>query len=386
MSASDSKSRPALRSCGESSECEAAPLRAGAARAGNESGAESEAKSVVLKSGGRQSIVVVSPAMREANNGNWHTAHRWSKFLSTHCDTALVKSWPTAGVSPAAATAPQAMIALHARRSADSIHAWAKHCPGKPLIVVLTGTDLYRDIQHDAVAQQSLALATHLVVLQEDGLQAVPDQWRSKTQVIFQSAPGLKPAWKASQRFRAVMVGHLRSEKDPLTFMKAALQLGKEKIHLDQIGDALEATFAVQAKETQRQNPHYHWLGGLPRAVTRQRIKRAHVLVNCSMMEGGAQVILEAVQSDTPVLASRISGNVGMLGADYAGYFPVGDAAALAALLRRCAAEPEFLALLKGQCARRAPLFAPAAEERHVLNLVLSAINPPSAQTPHHRG
>ena len=125
------------------------------------------------------------------------------------------------------------------------------------------------------------------------------------------------------------------------------------------------------------QNPRYRWLGGLPRAVTRQRIKRAHVLVNCSEMEGGAHVILEAVQSGTPVLASRISGNVGMLGADYAGYFPVGDAAALAALVRRCAAEPEFLALLQSQCKRRAPLFAPDAEQRHVLNLVLSAINSP---------
>jgi putative glycosyltransferase (TIGR04348 family) len=330
MSANDSNSRPALRSCGESSECDAAPPPAEVELPGAElgalSGAESEAKSVVLKSNGRKSIVLVSPAMREANNGNWHTALRWSKFLVGHCDTALVKSWPPAGGISTTAPAPQAMIALHARRSAESIHAWAHACPEKPLIVVLTGTDLYRDIQHDAAAQESLALATHLVVLQEDGLQAVPEQWRSKTRVIFQSAPSLKPALKSSQRFRAVMVGHLRSEKDPLTFMQAAAQLREDNLYLDQIGDALEATFAVQADETHRQNPHYRWLGGLPRAATRQRIKRAHVLVNCSLMEGGAQVILEAVQSGTPVLASRISGNIGMLGADYSGYFPVGDA------------------------------------------------------------
>ena len=338
---------------------------------------ESEAKSVFLKSSVLKSIVLVSPAMREANNGNWHTAQRWSKFLSGHCDTALIKSWPPASGNSAAARAPQAMIALHARRSADSIHAWAKSCPDKPLIVVLTGTDLYRDIQHDAAAQESLALASHLVVLQEDGLQALPEPWRSKARVIFQSAPALKPARKSSQRFRAVMVGHLRAEKDPLTFMQAAAQLPEDGIYLDQIGDALEAKFAVQADETHSQNPRYRWLGGLPRAVTRQRIKRAHVLVNCSVMEGGAHVILEAVQSGTPVLASRISGNIGMLGGDYAGYFPVGDAEALVGLVRRCAAEPEFLALLQSQCNRRAPLFAPDAEQRHVLNLVLSAINSP---------
>ena len=130
------------------------------------SGAESEGKSVSLKTSLRNAIVLVSPAMREANNGNWHTAQRWSKFLSGHCDTALVKSWPPAGGSSSAAHAPQAMIALHARRSAESIRAWAKSCPEKPLIVVLTGTDLYRDIQYDADAQKSLALASHLVVLQ----------------------------------------------------------------------------------------------------------------------------------------------------------------------------------------------------------------------------
>ena len=341
------------------------------------SGVESEAKSVVLKSNVRKSIVLVSPAMREANNGNWHTAQRWSKFLSSHCDTALVKSWPAAGGISTAPQAPQAMIALHARRSAESVQAWAGQHPEKPLIVVLTGTDLYRDIQHDAAAQKSLALASHLVVLQEAGLQALPEPWRGKARVIFQSAPALKPALKSSQRFRAVMVGHLRDEKDPLTYMQAAAQLRENNIYLDQVGDALDAKFAVQAEETHSQNPNYRWLGGLPRAATRQRIKRAHVLVNCSLMEGGAHVILEAVQSGTPVLATRINGNVGMLGADYAGYFAVGDAGALAGLVQRCMAEPDFLALLQTQCSRRAPLFDTAAERRHVLNLVLSALDGP---------
>jgi len=366
---------------GESIECGAAVPPSGVEPAGDESGiasgAESEAKAGVLKSGGRLPIVLVSPALREANNGNWHTAQRWSTFLSSYCDTALVKSWPPIGGISSLATAPLAMIALHARRSAQSIQAWAHTHPEKPLIVVLTGTDLYRDIEHDADAQKSLALASHLVVLQEGGLPALPEPWRGKARVIFQSAPALQPARKSSQRFRAVMVGHLRSEKDPATFMQAASQLRGGPIYLDQIGDALEPQFAVQAEETQRQNPNYRWLGGLPRAQTRQRIKRAHLLVNCSLMEGGAHVILEAVQSGTPVLASRISGNVGMLGADYAGYFPVGDAAALTGLVRRCAAEPAFLALLQSQCHRRASLFDAGAEQRHVLNLVLSAIDGP---------
>ena len=269
------------------------------------------------------------------------------------------------------------MIALHARRSAASIHAWAAQQPDKPLIVVLTGTDLYRDIQLNADARQSLLVATHLVVLQEAGVSVLPTAVQHKARVIFQSAPRLKPAAKPVKRFTAVMVGHLRDEKDPLTFMTAARLCNAPNIYYQQIGDGLDAALANTARLTAADQPNYQWLGGLPRALTRQYIKRAHVLVNSSIMEGGAHVILEAVQSGTPVLASHISGNVGMLGPDYAGYFEVGDAAALAALVRRCTAEPTFLVHLKNQCEKRSELFEPALEKRLVLNLLASALKEP---------
>ena len=310
----------------------------------------------------------MSPAAKAANNGNWHTAFRWAQFLSTHCDIAVAQSWNGADENL------DAMIALHARRSAPSIHAWAAQHPGKPLIVVLTGTDLYRDIQNDASAKQSLNLATHLVVLQEAGLTALSAPLRGKARVIYQSAQRLKPASKSTTRFKAVMVGHLRDEKDPLTFIKAAGMCASKNISFEQIGDGLDAALASAASQAVALQANYRWLGGLPRSQTRQRIKRAHVLVNCSLMEGGAHVVLEAVQSGTPVLASRISGNVGMLGADYSGYFEVGDAAGLAALVKRCANEPAFLAQLQYQCAQRAELFQPAAEKRLVLNLISSAL------------
>ena len=319
----------------------------------------------------RKSLVLVSPAMFESNNGNWHTAHRWAQFLSGHCDIALLPQW----LAPTAQAEPQCLVALHARRSAPSIHAWAAAYPDKPLVVVLTGTDLYRDIQTDAVAQQSLALATHLVVLQDAGLATLPERWRSKTRVIYQSAPALRPAVKSALTFKAVMVGHLRDEKDPLTFMRAAGRALVPHLRFDQIGQALAPHFQAAAQARAAQTPSYRWLGGLARAATRQHIKRAHVLVNCSVMEGGAHVILEAVQSGTPVLASRIDGNVGMLGTDYAGYFAVGDDAQLVAQLARCAAEPAFLAHLQRQCAQRAALFDPQLEKRLVLNLLTSASN-----------
>ena len=331
-------------------------------------GVKSEAKTIVL----------VSPALSQANNGNWHTARRWKQFLSTDCDIALTEQWPFPAPNPLPAAQrrpPQAMVALHARRSAASVRAWAQACPDKPLIVVLTGTDLYRDIHTDASAQQSLALATHLVVLQEAGLAQVPQAWKNKTRLIYQSAPRLLPALKSKRSFRALMVGHLRQEKDPLTFMQAASHEFADNVFFDQIGVALAPGFANAALATAQRSPRYQWLGGLTRGVTRQHIKRAHVLVNCSEMEGGAQVILEAVQSGTPVLASRISGNVGMLGADYAGYFALGNAAELAALIKRCAADADFLAGLQAQCRLRMPLFEPQLEKQLVLNLVHTALD-----------
>lgn len=373
MSASDKSSRPRLRMSGESisSDIEMAGVK----------GAGSDGKV-----GRPVRAVLVSPAMADSNNGNWNTAHRWAKFLSGHCDISVLPQWSASALSlPSIPEPPQLMLALHARRSAASIHAWAAAYPNKPLIVVLTGTDLYRDIQSDSLAQRSLVLASHLVVLQNAGLQAVPDAWRSKTRVIYQSAARLKPAVKSRQTFRAVMVGHLRDEKDPMTFMKAAGHDFSAGIGFDQIGLALDPALEVAATATMARSPRYRWLGGLPRAETRQRIKRAHVLVSCSRMEGGAHVILEAVQSGTPVLASRIDGNVGMLGPDYAGYFELGDAAGLAALVRRCAGQPDFLIQLQSQCQQRAHLFEPPEEKRLVLNLVRSALGSSWGSAPGHR-
>ena len=319
----------------------------------------------------KSKIVLISPAAANANNGNWHTAHRWAKFLSGHCDIEVRQNWNNEDDDATA------MIALHARRSAPSIAAWAAQHPERPLILVLTGTDLYRDIQSNGSAVASLQSATRLVVLQEAGLAALPANLQGKTRVIYQSAPRLKTALKSKKRFTAVMVGHLREEKDPLTFMKAASFCCLKNIRFDQIGDGLDAQLASAANRFATAQLNYRWLGGMPRAQTRQSIKQAHVLVNCSLMEGGAHVILEAVQSGTPVLASRISGNIGMLGMDYSGYFDAGDAAGLAALVKRCATEPAFLAHLHTQCGQRAELFEPDVEKRLVLNLVTSVLKRP---------
>ena len=227
---------------------------------------------------------------------------------------------------------------------------------------------------------RSLELATHLVVLQEAGLAALPAQLRTKARVIYQSAPRLKPATKSTKRFTALMVGHLRDEKSPETLFAAARLLSpQDRVLIDHIGLPLDPLLGAQAQATAAACPQYRWLGGQPHEATRKRIQRAHVLVHASRMEGGAHVLMEAVRAGTPVLASRIAGNIGMLGADYSGYFDWNNAEQLAQLLRRCRAgqvsgahaDPLY-AHLHAQCSQRALLFAPEAEQTALLNLVHS--------------
>jgi putative glycosyltransferase (TIGR04348 family) len=328
----------------------------------------------------KKQLVIVSPALADANNGNWQTARRWQKFLQSPAAsqpgfaTRIVTQWPD---GPAAAQ-DSAMVALHARRSAASVLAWAQRRgaaaalqPVPGLAVVLTGTDLYRDIRTDPQAQRSLQWAQRLVVLQDLGLAALPAALQPRAQVIFQSTSARQRLPKSTRLLRAVMVGHLREEKSPHTLFAAARLLStQEAIHIDHIGAPLDAALAVQAQATAATCPGYRWLGALPHETTRRRIQRAHVLVHTSRMEGGAHVVMEAVRSGTPVLASRIDGNVGMLGADYAGYFDWDHAEQLVALLRRCHHDPTFLAQLQAQCAARAPLFAPETERLALQQLV----------------
>ncbi len=315
-------------------------------------------------------IVIISPALREANNGNWQTAARWQKMLRTKANVRISKDW-----TEAEDAGDTAMIALHARRSAPSIAAWHAQRGSKGLAVVLTGTDLYRDIQTDKAAQQSLEHAQKLIVLQELGATALPAHLRHKTSVIFQSTSSRKPLPKATSRLRALMVGHLRDEKSPSTFFATAVMLqSRRDIYFDHIGDGLDPLLADAARNTQAQNPHYRWLGGMPHTQTRAHIQRAHVLVHASAMEGGAHVIMEAVCSGTPVLASRIAGNVGMLGEDYDGYFEFNQPQQLAALLLRCREAPLFLAHLTAQCARRAPLFHPQTEQESLQDLMVQLL------------
>jgi putative glycosyltransferase (TIGR04348 family) len=310
----------------------------------------------------KRRVVIVSPALADANNGNWQTARRWQHLLASHT-VRIVRQWPDADAQD---TPDEVMLALHARRSAPSVQAWHAQHGQRGLGLALTGTDLYRDIAHDPQAQRSLDLAKSLVVLQGLGAKALPPQHQSKARVIYQSTGARQTLPKTTRHLRVVMVGHLREEKDPLTLMAAARLLPPDSgILIDHIGAPLESALGEAAQTTQAQCPTYRWLGALSHRQTLQHIQRAHLLVHTSRLEGGAHVLMEAMRSGTPVLASRIDGNLGLLGADYTGLFEAGDAQGLVDLLLRCRTgqnQNKLMAHLGHQCALRAPLFEPQAE------------------------
>lgn len=307
-----------------------------------------------------QRIVIVTPAAAGARSGNRHTALRWASLLrGAGHRVRVVAQWQGEPCDT--------LVALHARRSHPSIVRFARERAGKRLVVVLTGTDLYRDLPDSADARQSLELAHRVVVLQEAALRELAGAIRRKARVVYQSAdPKLRHA-PPDGRFRVAVIGHLRAEKDPMRTALALEHLRAKQVEVVHLGAALDPALCKEAQRWMAREPRYRWLGSVTHSRALAWLARSHVLVVSSAMEGGANVIAEAARVGTPVIASRVSGNVGMLGRDYPGYFPLYQEKRLAGLLARAATDKGFYRRLKQCLLKRRPLFAPAAERKALI-------------------
>lgn len=278
-------------------------------------------------------------------------------------------------VGPGPAPRAEVLVALHARKSAEAVLSARRRLPGTRIVVALTGTDLYRDIHRDAAARRSLELADRLIVLHDGAPAELPPRLRRKVHVVPQSA---LPARRIDPRrgsFDVAVVAHLRQEKDPLRTAYAARELdASSRIRVVHAGAALSAAMRSAAVAEMRKNPRYVWLGELPGWKARRLIARARVLSITSQMEGGANVLSEAVAAGTPVLGSRIPALRAILGADYPGLFSFGDTAALARLLRRAEGDAAFVSDLRRRCvAARAKVSR--ARELSALRAVLADLH-----------
>jgi putative glycosyltransferase (TIGR04348 family) len=262
------------------------------------------------------------------------------------------------------------LIALHARRSAPAVRAFRNRFADRPIVVALTGTDLYRDLPKSRTAMRSVEEADRLIVLQPEALRRLTASARRKTHVIHQSVRLPKSAGQASsdlrrRTFDVCVIGHLRPVKDPFRAAMAARRLPAEsKIRILHLGGALDPDASRRAELEERRNPRYHWLGALTPSACRRRLERSHVMVLSSRMEGGANVIGEAAVAGVPILASRIEGSIGLLGPRHPGFFDVGDTQGLRDLMLRSESERGFYRELKRASREAAALFRPERERR----------------------
>jgi putative glycosyltransferase (TIGR04348 family) len=304
-------------------------------------------------------IIVITPARSSSRSGNQTTSMRWTRILRELGHRVHVAR----RFNGAAA---DLMIALHAWRSSDSIQSFRELYPDRPLIVGLSGTDIYDYIDRDpAPTLRSLACADRLVALQELVRRRVPARFRRKVRVVHQSAAPLPRVHsRRTGRFDVAVIGHLRAVKDPFRAAKAARRLpSTSRIRIVHLGAAETPQWVAAARAEMAANPRYVWRGDRPRADVRRLLGRARAMVLSSLSEGGANVISEAVAAGVPVLATRIDGSVGLLGREYPGYFAVGNTEALAQLLHRIETDAAFLKCLRRAIARRAHLFRPALEK-----------------------
>ena len=302
-------------------------------------------------------IQLITPAPLRLNNGNKITALRWARILRQLGHKVIVRqSYDGARCD--------LLIALHARRSYPSIEKFHRLHPELPLFVVLTGTDLYRDIRSDGNAKRSLELATRLVALQKMALIELPRHLHAKTRVIYQSAEPYRARANLKKRtFEVCLIGHLREEKDPLRAALAARRLPpKSRIRVVHLGLALDPRLEKQARAEAAHNRRYRWLGERPHWTTRQILARSDLAVITSRMEGSSNVLSEALASSVPVVASRIPGLIGTLGKNFPGYFPVGNTQRLANLLRRSESDKKFYRRLQRHCEKLSYLVRPKRE------------------------
>lgn len=267
------------------------------------------------------------------------------------------------------------LIALHARRSAGAVRAFRARFPDRPIIVMMTGTDAYRDLPESRTARETVRIADRIAVLQAKAIDRLPADAREKARVVLQSATRTsgvrRRRYRPGERLDVCLLATLRPVKDPLRIAMAVKRLPPElDVLATHLGASKSATLTERAERETARNPRYRWCGAKPRARARRVLAESHLMVLTSLQEGGANVISEAIVDRIPIVASRIDGTVGQLGDDYPGYYEPKDTDGLADQLRRCIEDPTHLAALRHAGAALAPRFAPARERRTIAALL----------------
>lgn len=298
-------------------------------------------------------IAIATPAPPGTTRGNRRTALRYAALLrELGHSVRVVERW-TRGDH-------DVLIALHASKSHASIAAFARRHPDRPIVLVLTGTDVYGGLAGNQAAEDSLRRAARIVTLQPEALRELAPAARAKATAILQAAEAApRKARGRRASFRVVSLGHLRAVKDPFVLADAVdLLPAGSRVAAIHAGEALDARHRREARARSRRGGRWRWTGPCRHSCAMKLLGSADAFVQTSIAEGGSIALAEAVVTGLPVLVTRIPAAVGMLGARHPGYFPVGDARALARLLERVETDAAFRARLERASRRLAPRFS----------------------------
>ena len=317
-------------------------------------------------------VLIYSPAPSGSTRGNRITAQRWAELIRSLGHEVHIAEPDSGSLQPGANpvdfTQFDVLVGLHAAHSASFVKDFAQACPNKPVFVSITGTDLFRDLlgnsRQRAQVVESLDLADRIIVLEPECRKHLTPEWLEKTVVIFQSAtPVEKPTDKNRDAFVVTVVGHLRPVKDPfLTALALKLLPPESRIRVIQFGVALDAEMKKAAEQLASELPRYEWRGSVSHEEAQRQLAASHLTILSSISEGAPSVISEAVVNNVPILATRITASIGLLGDDYPGMFPVGDEEALAELLVRAETDSDFYEQLRSWISRLKSRFDPHTE------------------------
>jgi putative glycosyltransferase (TIGR04348 family) len=304
-------------------------------------------------------LLVVTPTAPDSQNGNGVTARRWAAILrDLGCQVRLSQHYQPGPY--------RGLIALHAVKSAEAVREFRAVHPRAPVIIALTGTDLYPDLVTSGADPSLLDGAARLVVLQQAGLDQLPPALANRTRVIIQSVPAIPRAPALPDCFEVAFLAHLRPVKDPLLLATAVRCLpASSRVRVTHAGEGRDESLAAAARAAAEATDRYHWLGPVPRGQALAILARSRLLAVTSRHEGGANVVSEALAAGVPVISSAIPGSVGLLGKQYPGYFRPGDPQDLAAVLRAAEEDTDgYLRRLQEHCSALRPMVDPARELR----------------------
>jgi glycosyltransferase involved in cell wall biosynthesis len=315
-----------------------------------------------------RSWLLVRPGHPGGVAGNDRSAERWRAQLASLPELVSALLGPFDPEAPLPFEAgPEGLLALHAEKSERAVSAFAARCPGRPILLALGGTDAYAEGGWSAASTRALDLATAILCFHELLAERLDrPAWRAKAWLLRPSAEPIEAAERAAlcrpaPPFRALLLANLRAVKAPLLAALASELLPADlPLEIEHYGLPLDPR--LQTELERLASPRCRFLGPLAPAAARQALARCHLLLNTSAAEGASNALVEALASGIPVLASRVPGNLGLLGPAHPGLFPPGDAGALAEALIRFTRDAHFRAELGAASRSLAPRHQPAEE------------------------